>query len=301
MKTISASLFLGLLFFAGLAPAWAQSTPATDEQKKEITQEIDDIEDAMFHPHWTAQLGLTSAGQPSQTGQGQITNELDFTGTDHLTEGGHYWAVGAGLGSQKVEGSQTGYTKATLEGGLGLGFFLPSLEFMYQKGQTALSSPALTATLNFQVFDPLTLGMSFNGALENHNGPESIVGGSSGVTIQIDDANWSSSLVGTFQAWDFLSFTLTGTQEYSVTYQVEGLKSKVTVPVDEAEQINSISLMADWTFLKNFELQVTAQTGVENLPAGTVYSVIQAKTVTATQASTENFNGYTLALLYNFD
>jgi len=302
MKTISVlSLLLSLAFFAYMTSARAQSTPATDEQKKQISQEVDEIEDAMFKPKWTAQLGLTSSGQPSQTGQGQITNELDFTDTDHLTEGGHYWAVGAGLGSQKVEGVQTKYGKATVEGGLGLDSFQPSMTLQLERGQTALNSNSLTTALNFQIFDPLTVGASFCGTLESHDGPESIVGGSSGVTVEIDDADWSSSLMANFRAWDFLAFTLTATQEYDDTYQIQGLKHLVSEPINEADQINSLSLMADWTFLKNFELQVTVQAGMENLPAGTVYSKIQAETITLTQPTTENFNGYTFALLYNFD
>ncbi|HXL74109.1 MAG TPA: hypothetical protein VN963_10855 [bacterium] len=300
-KTGSLLLMAVLMILSGFAAVKAQTAPATDDQKKEINTDIDDIEEAMFKPNWTAQLGLTSSGQPSQTGQGQVTNELDFMGTDHLTEGGNYFSIGGGLGSQKVEGAQTGYLKGTLEGGLGLGFFQPSLEFQLERGRTALNSNELTANLMFQVFDPLTLGMSFSGTLESHNGPESIVGGSSGVTVSIDDADWSSSLMATFQAWDFLGFTLTAEQEYNVTYQIQGLKHLVSEPVNEADQINSLSLMADWTFLKNFELQVTAQAGVENLPAGTVYSAVQAETFTLTQPTTENFKGYTFALLYNFD
>lgn len=283
-------------------PAEAPATAATDEQKKDIDAEIDEIETEMFKPNWTEQLGLSYSSQPSQTGQGQITSELDFTGTDHLTESGHSFSVGAGAGKQKVEGSSTAYGKLLLDGGLGLGVFLPSLDAQFERGQTALSSNALTANLNFQFWEPLTVGMSFSGTLESHNGPASLVGGTSGTTVQIDDEDYSGSLVSTFQAWEFLGFTLTGEQEYDDTFQIEGLgKKHLTKPINEVDRIDSISLMVDIIFLKNFELQLTGQTGVENLPAGTVYSRIQAQTVTLTQATTEPFKGYTFALLYNFD
>jgi hypothetical protein len=46
---------------------------------------------------------------------------------------------------------------------------------------------------------------------------------------------------------------------------------------------------------------VTGQSGYENLPAGTVYSKVQAETITLTQPTSENFTGYTFDLLYNFD
>lgn len=279
----------------------AEPEMASAEDKQEIDNQIDDIEQVLFKPNWTEQLGLSYSSQPSQTGKGQITSELDFTASDHLTESGHYFSLGGGAGSQKVEGTQTKYGKLTVEGGLGLGSFLPSLNLQLERGQTALNSNALTANLNFQVFEPLTVGMSFGGTLESHDGPESAVGGNSVTIIQIDDIDYSSSAIVAYNPWDILGFTLTAEQEYDDTYAIQGLHSKIKEPINESDQINSISLEADWTFLKNFELQVTGQSGYENLPAGTVYSKVQAETITLTQPTSENFTGYTFDLLYNFD
>lgn len=293
-------------FVRGLHDEAGPSTElASDAQKDEIEKDVEDIESEMFHPNWTGQLGLTRSSQPSQTGQGQVQTELDLTGTDHLAESGHYFSVGGGAGRQKQEGSSPAYGKATLEGGLGLGIFLPSLNLQMERGQTALNSNTLTANLNFQVLEPLTVGMSFSGTLESHDGPASLVGATAvtlaETTVAIDSRDGSGSLVVTYNPWDFLGFTLTGEREYDDTYQVQGVRHLKTVALNEADQINSLSLMADFTFLKDFELQLTGQTGVENLPAGTVYSPIQAETITLTQPATEPFKGYTFALLYNFD
>jgi tetratricopeptide (TPR) repeat protein len=292
-------------FARGLrADAGPSTEMASDTDKEEIDKDLDDIETEMFRPNWTEQLGLSRSGQPSQTGQGQVQSELDFTGTDHLTEGGDYFSAGGGLGSQKVEKAATGYGKATVEGGLVLGFFQPSLNFQFERGQTALNSNALTANLNFQVLDSLILGMSFSGTLESHDGPASLVGATAvtlaETTVEIDDRNGSASVMAEYNPWDFLGFTLTGEQEDDNTYQAQGLRHLKTVSLNESDQINSISLMADLTFLHDFELQLMGQTGVENLPAGTVYSPIQAETITLTQPTTEPFKGYTFALLYNF-
>jgi hypothetical protein len=275
---------------------------ASDEEKTEIENDAEEVEEAMFKPSWTEQLGLNISGQPSQTGAGQVTDELDFTGTDHLTEGGHYFSIGGGAGVQKVEGASTKYGKLTLEGGLGLGFFLPSLEAQFERGQTALSSNGLTGNLNFQLSDLLTLGISVNGDLESHNGPASTIGVNSSTNVQIDDEGYSGSALVTLNPCDFLGFTLTGEEAYNDTYQIEGLGPRHLVrPIHEADRTDSISLMADINFSKNFELQITGQAGVENLPAGTVYSVVQAQTVTLTQAATQPFKGYSLGLLYNFE
>ncbi len=293
-------------FAAGLRDGAAPSTElASDADKEEIEKDMDEIETEMFHPNWTGQLGLSRSGQPSQTGQGQVQTELDFTGTYHITEGGHYFSAGVGAGRQKQEGAFPNYGKATLEGGLGLGFFLPSLNVQLERGQTGLNSNALTANLNFQVLEQLTLGMSFNGTLESHDGPASLVGATAvtlaETTVEIDDRDGSASVMAEYNPWDFLSFTLTGEEEYDETYQAQGLRHLRTVSLNESDQINSLSLMVDLTFLKDFELQLTGQTGVENLPAGTVYSRVQAETITLTQPTAETFKGYTFALLYNFD
>ncbi len=293
-------------FARGLrADAGPSTELASDADKEEIEKDLDEIETEMFRPNWTAQLEISRSSQPSQTGQGQVQTELDFTGTDHLTEGGDYFSPSGGVGSQKVEKVATGYGKVSVEGGLGIGFFQPSLNVQLERGQTALNSNTLTANLNFQVLEPLTIGMSFSGTIESHNGPASLVGATAvtlaETTVAIDSRDGSGSLMVEYNPWDFLGFTLTGEQEYDDTYQVQGLRHLKTVALNEQDQIDSISLMADWTFLKDFELQLTGQIGAENLPAGTVYSPIQAETITLTQPTIEPFKGYTLALLYNFD
>jgi Tetratricopeptide repeat len=288
-------------FIQGLRARAAGGDDAAGQgDERAIEDQIDDIESEMFQPHWTASLGMVYSGQPSQTGGGQSQGELDFTGTDNLAESGSYFSAGAGAGRQKLEGGTTNFGKAVLGGGVGWGIFLPTLSLQLERGESALNSNSLTAGFNFQVLDSLSLGLSLGGTLESHDGPASLVAGNSGTTVEVDDRDGSVGASATYAPWDFLGLTLAGSVETDDTYQIQGLKHQVKISLNQSVQTDSISLMADLTLLGDWDLQLTGQAGVEDYPAGTVYSPVQGKTITFSQPTSEAFKGYSFALLYDF-
>lgn len=94
-------------------PPAVQATPenpsttkmADESDRKEIEKEVDEVTEAMFSPKWTEQLGLNYSAQPSQAGQGQIQEELNFTGTYHITESGHFFRQAPLPGGKRWKGS----------------------------------------------------------------------------------------------------------------------------------------------------------------------------------------------------
>jgi hypothetical protein len=260
--------------------------------------------DKSFVPHWSGQLQLNHSDQPSQQGGGQTTNDLTLTGTDNFNEAGStYFSAGLTGGSQKVEGVQSHYGALSVGGGLELGVFLPSLTLQGQYGESALKNYSGTLDLNFQVFDPLTVGLEFVGGLESHQGPASqviIVLATSDKLVEIDTKEWTAGITSTFQAFDDLSFLTTLEQETDITYQWQTVNQVRKKEIDQEDRIPSITLGFDWTFLKDFTLEVTGQYGKEYIPAGTTYSPILAETITTSTATTQNFYGDNISLTYDF-
>jgi hypothetical protein len=256
--------------------------------------------DKSFAPHWSGEAGLSYSNQPSQLGQGQIQRQLSLTGIYNITESGTYASVGAVAGRQIVEGTDSNYGQLNLEGGLGLSFFQPSLGVQFQRGESALNSFVSTLTLDFQLWDPFTLGMIFTGGLQSQNGPLSQVLGTADTTVEIDSRSWSSGLEAEWAPWNFLTLSLTASDAFDNTYQVQDVKHTVSKSLNDTDQIPSLTLGADITFLTDFVLALGLQAGYENFPAGTVYSPVLGKTVTFSTPTSENFTGLSTGLTYNF-
>lgn len=270
-----------------------------------ITNTEEPAEDGKpFAPHWTGQLGLNYSTQPTQQGQGQETKELSLTGTYNITESGHYLSVGITSGQQLLEGANTNYGEITGEGGLGLGIFQPSLSFAVQEGASALNSYSSTLNLNFEVLDCLTVGLTGGLGLENHQGPASQIypndTSNPNTILEVDTGNWTGGVVVSFVPWDFLTLSLTGEQETDYTFKTQGITHNNVKPINQSDQIPSLTLEGELTFLKDFQLLLSVQAGQEYYAAGTVYSPVTGKTQTFSQPTQENFTGYTLGLLYNF-
>jgi hypothetical protein len=256
-----------------------------------------------FVPHWTGQLGFNYSTQPSQLGQGQQTQELSFTGTYDLTESGHYFSWGITGGEQLLEGALTNYGEITAEGGLGLGIFLPSLSLALQQGAAALNSYSSTLTLNFQVLDSLTAGTTGGVGLESHQGPASQIypnASNPDSFIEVDTGNWTAGVEVSFTPWDFETLTLTAEQETDLTFQTQGINHNNVNAINQSDQIPSLTLETETTFVKDFQLLLSGQIGEEYYSAGTVFSPITGKTRTFTQATAESFTGFTVGMLYNF-
>lgn len=256
--------------------------------------------DKPFAPHWSWEAGLSYSSQPTQLGQGQIQRQLSLAGIYNFTESGTYASIGTVAGRQIVEGTDSNYGQLNLEGGLGLSFFQPSLGFQFQRGESALNSFISTLTLDFQIWNPFTVGMIFTGGLQSQNGPLSQLLGTADTTVEIDSRSWSSGLEAEWVPWDFLTLSLTASDAFDNTYQVQDVKHTVSKFLNDTDQIPSLTLGADITFLTDFVLALGLQAGTENFPAGTVYSPILGKTVTFSTPTTENFAGLSIGLTYNF-
>jgi hypothetical protein len=270
--------------------------------KAENQSDDQDEEDKPFIPHWTGQLGLTYSTQPNSQGQGQVSKELNFTGTYDITESGHFFSMGLTGGQELLEGTNTNYGEVTLEGGLGFGFFQPGLSFSLQQGASALYSYSSTLTLDFELFDFLTVGLIGGGGLESHQGPSNSIYPNAvnpDSILEVDSGDWTAGLSLSFVPWDFLTFSLTGQQEIDVTFQTRNISHTTSTSLNQSDRMPSLTLEAEVTFLKNFQLELSAQVGHEYLPAGTVYNARLGRTVTNITPSDQAFSGYTLGLIYN--
>ena len=295
-------LFLWLTTFFGMIQANADTasteTPTAISAPDSKDSSVES--DKPFAPYWSGEAGLSYSNQPSQLGQGQIQRQLSLTAIYNFTESGTYMSVGAVAGRQMVEGTDSNYGQLNLEGGLGLDFFQPSLGFQFQRGESAFNSLVSTLTLDFQLWNPFTVGMIFTGGLQSQNGPLSQILGTADTTVEIDSRSWSSALEVEFVPWDFLTLSLTASDAFNNTYQVQDVKHTVSKPLNDTDQIPSLTLGADISFLTDFVLALSLQAGYENFPAGTVYSPILGKTVTFNMPTTENFTGLSIGLTYNF-
>jgi hypothetical protein len=276
---------------------------STQTAKDDQTETGD--EDKPFAPHWTGQLGLNYSNQPGQQAiagvTGQVTKDLTLTGTYNLAESGHFVSLGITGGQQKVEGADTNYGSFTLDGGLGLGIFFPSLSIVVQQGASALNSISSTLNLNFQVFDPLIVGLTLGGGLESHQGPVSQILGTSDAIDEIDSNSWSGGVIINFTPWNFLSLSLTAQQEYDTTYQYQTISHTNAISLNQNSRIPSITLEPDITFWKDFVLELSVQVGQEFYPAGTIYSKLLGRTVNFSTPTTQSFTGYSIGLAYNFE
>jgi tetratricopeptide (TPR) repeat protein len=255
-----------------------------------------------FVRHWTGALAATYSNQPSSLGGGQVQREIGFTGTYLMNETGTTNAsIGVVAGRQIEEGADNTYAQLNLGGGIGFGFFQPSLQLQWQAGQAGLDAKNATLDLNFQLWGPFTIGLSESGGVAGHQGPVSQFITQSDKTVEIDTGNFTQSLVATFVPWDFLTLTLTSAYELEDTYQAKLLNAAKVLPLNQQETIPSVTLGADITFLKDFVLGLSYQKGEETYPAGTVYSPITGSTTTFSQSGSSTFTGYTASLTWNID
>ena len=263
--------------------------------------EDDEDQQEPFKPAWSEVLSFTYSGQPSSAGSGQVQRELSFSGTDSLSEKGTSLTVGITGGEEIVEGAISNYGKLTAGGGIGLGFCTPSLTFDGQKGESALNSVDASLSVSLPVYSALTLELEGGGSFESHQGPVSAILGTSDNINQIDDRGWSYGAAASFQALDFLSATLTGSQAFSQTFQYENLSRTLVHSLDKTTRTDSLQLELAFTLGGGPELELAGELGQEDDPAGTVYSPALGKTVNFSKPTNQTFTGYTFTLAYNFE
>lgn len=313
-RAYRALLLLALLTAWVPSKASAAATPSptpsatpseADQAVSEMEEDIKEIEEASppFVPHWTGQAGFTYTEQISQGVVGQVQKELSLMGTYNMSKEGDYFSTEVIGGQQNVEGTPSNYGQLNLEGGLGWGIFLPSLELELQRGASALESDSAQLTLNFKVFDPLEIGPLVTAGLEDHQGAVSTITGKSDEIKQIDTGDIAPGIVVTFIPSDNLTLSLTAQQEYDDTYNVRSIVTLVTVPnfTPQRDRIPSLTLGENILFSKDLELDLTEQAGEEYLPAGTVYSPVLGKTVTNSTPTTQDFFGFSAGFMYDFE
>jgi|GEM_PF-1453351 len=253
-----------------------------------------------FAPYWAGQLAYSFSTQTSQSGPGQTTQEISLTGNYYFSESGHFFSLVAGGGQQTLEGLNSSYGTFSLGGGLGFGFFQPTLSLSFEQGAQALNSLDANLVLNFQFFKPFALGVILEASPQNHQGALStVLGGSSDQIDEIDSVDLTGGLQAVLTPWDFLGLTLTVEQDDSTTYQWQNILHTSVHGLNQTEQIPSATLGADITILQDFTLDLSFQAGVENIPAGISYNPILKQTQNNPKATSQSFTGYTAGLTYN--
>jgi hypothetical protein len=287
-----------ILFTALTARSQAQSgTVGLEAPVLDRDAIVEDQSEKTFVPHWSGELSLSRSSQPAPNGQGQTQNDLSFTATDNLSESGNFISLGADGGNQRVEGNPSAYGTLSVGGGLGIGIFTPSLTVTGQYGEANVKNYSGTLNLDFQVFEPLTVGVLLGGGFQAHQGPVSQTTGT------VNTKNWTSGLTLAFQAFNDLGFNASVQQQTDITYQFQFQLLGVThvLNVNQSDRIPSVTLGADWDFAKDWALEGTAQYGREYYPKGTFYSPVLGSTVTYSQATAKDFEGYSASLIWNFD
>ncbi len=280
---------------------WAQTSPAGSTAKAvSVTPKDSGDEDngQPFKPHWENEIQLSNSNQQA----GQVSGTLAYTGTWEFNEAGDFLAGEVSTIRQKLEGAGSSIGTLTASGGLGLGFFSPSLSLGFQGGDGGWKQVNTNLSLGFQIWDPVSWNLSSGGSLGSHQGPVSQWYPSILSDARIDTASWNISTGPTFVLWDWCSISLTTEFEYDVTYELQGLADATRkVPINQADQIATLTLGLDFTLLKGLTLELAPQGGKEYYPAGAIYSPQAGGLVFNSSPSTVNFAGETSSLSYQFE
>jgi hypothetical protein len=106
--------------------------------------------------------------------------------------------------------------------------------------------------------------------------------------------------MASFVPWDYLTFNLTVQQETDYTFDTHGIDGNNLKTINQSDRIPSVILEGELTFLKDFQLELSAQVGQEDFSAGTVFSPITGKTQTFQKPTSQGFSAFIVGLLYNF-
>ena len=280
-------ILIGLFLAVTRLPAWSASSPSTPDDS-----------DQHFKPYWENEIGLSSTNQQA----GQSTNSLSYTGTQYFDEAGDFLSAEVELSRQKVEGVASSTGALTTEGGLGIGFFSPSLSLGFEGGDSALRQWNGALTLDFQVWDPFSVSLALGGNAGSHQGDVSAFYPSLSGTVRIDTAGLNTSLGLTFTPWDWWSLSTILGYDYNTTYQLQDIQHpNRKAPVNQADQVASLTLGLDFTLFKGFILDLAPQIGREYQPAGAVYSPLTGGLVVNSSPTAQNFVGGSVSVSYSFE
>jgi hypothetical protein len=310
-------MLLGLLVFGllGSRSAWPQGAGSTAVPAPSSAglstlapgsadEEADDSEDEKpFKPHWGHELEFSHSNQQA----GQNTNTLSYTGTFNLTENGDFLSAGLDVSTQKVEGAVSKTGTLTTSGGLGLGFFSPSLTLGFQAGESALKVFSGDLTMNFQILDPFAANLAVGGSVGSHQVPVSQIFSSllpaaiSDNEVNIQTASLTSSVGLMFEAWDWWTISTTVEAEYDITYSVQFLPSTKKIVSNLTDHILALTLGLDFTIAKGWVLGISPQAGQEYSPAGFIYDRLTGGLVFLSTPTTQNFAAGTVSISYSFE
>jgi hypothetical protein len=253
-----------------------------------------------FNPYWdwTAQFSTTR----QQAGQNIFG--LSFGGTWHLDEAGDYLGFSLQTSRLKVEGVTSTAGSASVNGGLGLGSFSPSLSLSVQGGENALKVLSGNLSLGFQIADPFSVNLSGGGSIGSHQGEAAqLFNLPAGInpTIQIDTKSWYAGLGLSFYPWDGVALFWSVQNSYDITYQVENLARTIRVPYDQNIRVLSFDLGTDITLVRGWTLGLSAQAGNEYYPSGSAYSSNAGGVVESNAAVTYPFLSGTMSLSFSFE
>jgi len=160
-----------------------------------------------------------------------------------------------------------------------------------------------TLSLPFQFWDPFSIILSLGGSAGNHQGDLSQISSAftSDKLWEIDTASWNSCLELTYQAWDWLSISLTTENEYDITYQIRSINHSLKYPLNQSDQIASLTLGLNFNLTKEWVLGVSGEGGQEYSPAGSVYSPLTGGIVHFSTPTTQNFAAGTVSITYSFE
>jgi hypothetical protein len=275
----------------------AASPQATSTIKASSLDDLMD-EDQPFKPYWDNEIQFSSANQQA----GQSTNSLSYTGTQHYDEVGDFLSGTVETSRQKIEGVFSSTGTLTVEGGLGIGSFSPSLSLGFEGGENALKQFNGNLILDFQITDPFTLSLSLGGNAGSHEGDISAFYPSLQGNVRIDTASTNSSLSLIFTLLDWWTLSVTPGFQYDNTYQLQSINHPaLKVPVNQADQIATLTFGLDFALFKDFVLDLSPQLGKEYLPAGSVYSPLKGGLVQNSSPTTNNFVGGTVSVSYSFE
>jgi hypothetical protein len=274
-----------LILLLAPLPLFAQPNPADENEGKP------------FKPYWENEITLGFSNQQA----GQNTSSFGYTGTLMFTEEGNFISVGFGGSRQKIEGAFSSTGSLTLDGGLALGVFSPSLSLGVTGGESALHQFNGNLILNFHFWDPVSLSLSFGGNAGYHQGDVSAFYPNLTGLVQVDTSSASSSLGVIFVPLDWWTLSLTLEGEVDTTYQLQDIKRPaLKVPVNQVDKIASLTLGLDFTLWKDFVLGFSPEFGQEYYPAGAVYNPLSGGMVVSSEPYTQNFGAGNLTLSLSF-
>lgn len=246
-----------------------------------------------FKPYWGFMIGLNSSGTPGDQGGGQNANDISFTVTREFSEAGDFLSAGLMGGSQKVSGSFVKYGSLSLDGGLSLGIFTPSLSMTAQTGENTF---ALSSGLNlgFQIFNDINFGVNFTGGLSNRQAPN----------LELDSRNFGGGLSIIWATSDIFSLSLSGLTSAEAPYQLKVIlpNQTLTIPLPNQQLvvIPSSAIGFNWAFIKDFTLSGSFQRSEEFEPAGLSYSPSLGEFTNNANPETLYFSGYNVGLTFSF-